>query len=59
MDDLVDFRPLAEILIQFVDTDHVVTAVCHGPAGLLSANRPNGGWLFDRTLHELHVHNAL
>jgi putative intracellular protease/amidase len=24
----------------------VVTAVCHGPAGLLPANRQDGSWLF-------------
>jgi putative intracellular protease/amidase len=47
MEDLVDFRPLGELLNQFFDTDRVITAVCHGPAGLLSANRDNGGWLFE------------
>lgn len=47
MEDLVGFRPLGEILVQFFDTDRVVASVCHGPAGLLSANRPDGSWLFD------------
>jgi putative intracellular protease/amidase len=47
MEDLVDFQPLGEILTEFVDSDRVVTAVCHGPAGLLPANRPDGSWLFE------------
>jgi putative intracellular protease/amidase len=47
MEDLVGFQPLGQLLVQFFDSDRVVTAVCHGPAGLLSANRPNGGWLFE------------
>lgn len=47
MEDLADFPPLGEILTEFVDSDRVLTAVCHGPAGLLSANRPDGGWLLE------------
>ena len=29
-----------------LDDDKVVAAVCHGPAGLLSAMRPDGTWAF-------------
>ena len=29
-----------------VDAGRVVTAVCHGPAGLLPASRQDGSWLF-------------
>lgn len=47
MEDLADFQPLGELLVQFFDTDRLVAAVCHGPAGLLPANRPDGGWLFE------------
>jgi putative intracellular protease/amidase len=47
MEDLADFRPLGELLVRFVDTERVVAAVCHGPAGLLSADRPDSSWLFD------------
>ncbi|MGW4524058.1 type 1 glutamine amidotransferase domain-containing protein [Amycolatopsis sp. NPDC004378] len=47
MEDLADFQPLGQILTEFTGSDRVVTAVCHGLAGLLPANRPDGGWLFD------------
>lgn len=33
------------------DSNKIVAAVCHGPAGFLSAHRPDGSWLFkDRNL---------
>lgn len=47
MEDLAAFQPLGELLVQFSDAGRIVAAVCHGPAGLLPADRPDGGWLFD------------
>jgi putative intracellular protease/amidase len=33
------------------DSNKIVAAVCHGPAGFLSAHKPDGSWLFkDRSL---------
>lgn len=46
MEDLADLAPLGELLVEFSDADRVVAAVCHGPAGLLPAHRPDGAWLF-------------
>ena len=51
MEDLPECAPLGNIITHLYETGRVVTAVCHGPAGLLSANRPDGSWLFaDRRL---------
>ncbi|WP_103342506.1 type 1 glutamine amidotransferase domain-containing protein [Amycolatopsis sp. CA-126428] len=47
MEDLAGCQPLGELLVQFFDTGRFVTAVCHGVAALLSADRRNGGWLFE------------
>jgi putative intracellular protease/amidase len=47
MEDLPGCAPLGAIITELHDTGRVVTAVCHGPAGLLSANRKDGTWLFD------------
>jgi putative intracellular protease/amidase len=46
MEDLPGCAPLGQIITELHDTGRVVAAVCHGPAGLLSANRPGGRWLF-------------
>ncbi len=46
MEDLVTNQALASILTAMYDSGRVVAAMCHGPAGLLSANRPDGSWLF-------------
>jgi putative intracellular protease/amidase len=46
MEDLPDCRPLGQILTDLYDAGRVVGAVCHGPAGLLSARRDDGSWLF-------------
>ncbi|MBV9010620.1 MAG: DJ-1/PfpI family protein [Pseudonocardiales bacterium] len=46
MEDLSRCAALGEIITEFHDAGHVVTAVCHGPAGLLPANRQDSSWLF-------------
>jgi putative intracellular protease/amidase len=44
MEDLADSEPLGRLVLDMLDDDKVVAAVCHGPAGLLSAMRPDGTW---------------
>lgn len=46
MEDLPDCKPLGQILTELYDAGRLVAAICHGPAGLLSANREDGSWLF-------------
>jgi putative intracellular protease/amidase len=46
MEDLVSSPDLGELLVRMVDDDKVIAAVCHGPAGLLSATRDDGTWAF-------------
>jgi putative intracellular protease/amidase len=46
MEDLPGCQPLGQILTELYDAGRPVAAVCHGPAGLLSANREDGSWLF-------------
>ena len=46
MEDLPCCAPLGQIIIELHDTGRLVAAMCHGPAGLLSANRDDGSWLF-------------
>ena len=46
MEDLFRCAPLGEIITELHDAGRVVTSVCHGPAGLLPANRQDGRWLF-------------
>lgn len=46
MEDLPGCAPLGQIIAELHDSSRVVTSVCHGPAGLLSANRQDGSWLF-------------
>lgn len=46
---VVDLHEDADLgaLLERADADgRIVGAVCHGPAGLLSATGPDGGWLF-------------
>jgi putative intracellular protease/amidase len=51
MEDLAGSAELGRLLVTMLDDDKVVGAVCHGPAGLLSATRPDGTWAFaGRTL---------
>ena len=46
MQDLAFEPALGRLLIDAVDRDAVVAALCHGPAGLLSATRPDGSFAF-------------
>jgi putative intracellular protease/amidase len=46
MEDLAVSESFAAQLTQFLDSGRIVSAVCHGPAGLLAARRPDGSWLF-------------
>ena len=46
MADLASDADLGRLLIDAVDRDAVVGVLCHGPAGLLSAIRPDGGFAF-------------
>lgn len=46
MEDLAVDTSFGAQLAQFLDTGKPVAAVCHGPAGLLAAKRPDGTWLF-------------
>jgi putative intracellular protease/amidase len=46
MVDLFQDRDLGRVLTDAVRADTVVAAVCHGPAGLLSAIDEHGSWLF-------------
>jgi putative intracellular protease/amidase len=46
---MFDFRgsPLAELVARFYEADKVVSAVCHGPSGLLDARLRSGAALVD------------
>jgi putative intracellular protease/amidase len=46
MEDLPGCEPLGELIIELHDSGRLVAAMCHGPAGLLSATRDDGSWLF-------------
>jgi putative intracellular protease/amidase len=46
MEDLVASEELGQLVTTLLDDDKIVAAVCHGPAGLLSATRPDGTWAF-------------
>jgi putative intracellular protease/amidase len=46
MEDLATSNELGQLLTTMLDDDKVVAAVCHGPAALLSATRPDGTWAF-------------
>jgi putative intracellular protease/amidase len=46
MEDLPDDADLCKILTEVYDSGRIVAAVCHGPAGLLSASRMDGSWVF-------------
>lgn len=47
MADLASDPDLGRLLIDAVDRDAVIGVLCHGPVGLLSAVRPDGGFAFD------------
>ena len=44
MEDLAVSPGLGRLVTTMLDDDKVVAAVCHGPAALLSASRPDGTW---------------
>ena len=46
MEDLAVSDDLGRLLVTMLDGGKVVSSVCHGPAGLLSATRADGSWLF-------------
>jgi putative intracellular protease/amidase len=46
MEDLAVSDDLGRILVTMLDGGKVVSSVCHGPAGLLPAQRADGSWLF-------------
>jgi len=46
MEDLAISPELGRLLVALADAGKVVAAVCHGPAGLLAATRPDGTWAF-------------
>ena len=46
MEDLASSDELGRLVLTMLDDDKVVAAVCHGPAALLSAMRPDGTWAF-------------
>jgi putative intracellular protease/amidase/uncharacterized protein (DUF2267 family) len=46
MEDLAFSPELGALLIGMLDDDKVVASVCHGPAALLAATRPDGAWAF-------------
>lgn len=47
MEDLHQSETLGKLLVGFDSQDKVVSAVCHGPAGLVSAVRDDGSWAFE------------
>jgi putative intracellular protease/amidase/uncharacterized protein (DUF2267 family) len=51
MEDLAVSPDMGRLLLALLDDDKVVASVCHGPAALLAATRPDGTWAFaDRNL---------
>lgn len=52
MQDMAVHPTIGSLLIEMLDdAKKIVAAVCHGPAGLLTASRPDGTWVFkDRQL---------
>lgn len=47
MQDLAHSAAMGGLLINMLDADKTVSAVCHASAALLSADRPDGSWAFD------------
>jgi putative intracellular protease/amidase len=47
MEDLAVSEPFGTLLNDFYRAQKPIAAVCHGPAGLLSAKNADGSWLFD------------
>ncbi|MFI6085769.1 type 1 glutamine amidotransferase domain-containing protein [Streptomyces sp. NPDC051217] len=47
MEDLAHDPDLGRVLTEFDTAGKIIAPLCHGPAALLTANRPGGGWLFE------------
>jgi putative intracellular protease/amidase len=47
MEDLAVSESFGRQLAQFAASGKIVSAVCHGPAGLLAAKAADGSWLFE------------
>lgn len=47
MFDFTDNERLADLIARFYDNDRVVSAVCHGPSGLLNVKLQNGEYLLN------------
>ncbi len=51
MEDLAVSPAMGSLLVRAMDAGKIVASLCHGPAALLSATRPDGSWAFaGRTL---------
>ncbi|GGF93801.1 dimethylallyltransferase [Rhodococcoides trifolii] len=46
MEDLAVSKEFGALVVDFLDSDKVVSAVCHAPAALLPATRTDGSWAF-------------
>jgi putative intracellular protease/amidase len=46
MEDLAVSTHLGRLLVDMLDANRIISSVCHGPAGLLPAVRPDGTWAF-------------
>ena len=46
MEDLAVSPVLGKLLVTMLDAGKVIGSVCHGPAALLSATKPDGEWAF-------------
>jgi putative intracellular protease/amidase len=47
MEDLAVSPAMGSLIVAMLDAEKVVAAVCHASAALLSAERPDGSWVFD------------
>lgn len=47
MEDLAHDPDMGRVLGDFDAAGKIIAPLCHGPAGLLSANKPGGRWLFE------------
>ncbi|GGK07956.1 hypothetical protein GCM10011583_44830 [Streptomyces camponoticapitis] len=47
MEDLAHDPDMGRVLSDFEASGKIIAPLCHGPAGLLSANKPGGHWLFE------------
>ena len=47
MEDLAVSPAMGKAIVDMLDADKIVAAVCHASSALLSADRPDGSWAFD------------